>query len=136
MFKWEGSAAGVGIRGVPGKVYSYCSRLILALIALIGLAGSFWAGESGARVPFIYQVEPPKASTEDLSGEVGQRLLKLLGIRAKKHLDWVRQECQKAGQGGNDIVLPMPDKPSAGLDYTLYRATGSIYVWAAALPVA
>ena len=96
----------------------------------MGLAGSFWAGESEARVPFIYQVEPPNVPAEDLSGEVGERLLKLLGIRAKKHLDWVRQECEKAGQFGDDIVLPMPDKPSAALDYTLYRATGGIYVWA------
>ncbi len=96
----------------------------------MSFAGSFGAGESDAWGQSIYQVEPPNVSAEDLSGEVGQRLLKLLGIRAKKLLDWARQECKTAGQGDDDIALPMPDKPSDGLDYTLYRATGGVYAWA------
>ena len=50
----------------------------------MSFAGSFGAGESDAWGQSIYQVEPPNVSAEDLSGEVGQRLLKLLGIRAKE----------------------------------------------------
>ncbi|MHC4797523.1 MAG: hypothetical protein ACYTF1_12845 [Planctomycetota bacterium] len=55
---------------------------------------------------YIYRVDPPQIPAEDLSGEIGQRLLKLLSIQVERDLEWLEQFKAEHHMKGDSITVP------------------------------
>ena len=75
-------------------------------------------------IPSQYQVEPPRMPGDDRSGDIGQRLLKLLSDQVERTLRIVEQDRQRLGTTDEDVF----DTESV---YFLHYIGGSAYALAA-----
>ncbi len=74
----------------------------------------------------IYRVDLPRLSGEDLTGEGGDRLIRLMSGQARKALSWLE------GERGQDGIYRIPDAGSGDRwpRHILYHASGSAWVFA------
>ena len=74
----------------------------------------------------IYRVDPPRLPEDDRSGEVGERLIRLMGGQALKALSWLE------GERGQDVPFRLPgvDAGERWPRHILYQASGSAWVFA------
>ncbi len=79
--------------------------------------------------PNPYDVEPPRIPDEDRSGEIGQRLLRLMSGQARKSLLWMEEERRSSGAETGTFLIP-------GMEghrwprHVIYHATGSACLFA------
>jgi len=76
-----------------------------------------------------FAVELPTATVEDRSGEIGQRLLRLLSLQAERHLRWIEGECTQTGLADGEIAAPSGEGQRRPL-HNLYILATSAAVFA------
>jgi len=99
--------------------------IALALVA-VAADSPLPADERNAAPPERYHVEPVKIPAEDLSGDLGPRLLKLLSHQVSRNLQVMRRDRRAAGIEDPDVVVS--DSP-----YFEYFFAGTAYAAATLL---
>ena len=79
--------------------------------------------------PQTYSVGSATISAEDRSGEVGERLLRLLNIQAEHGLAWVREVTRQSGARAGEFAVPS-GKGMAWPLHVLYNAATNAYMFA------
>jgi len=86
---------------VRSIVWSGCIALGLCLCFFTPVS----AAEPDAPIPELYRIEPLRLPDTDRSGEVGQRLLRLLSIQVEQGLRWIEKERVASGIGDDQFII-------------------------------
>lgn len=114
-------------RGTVGLVS--CAALLILVVIACALRPVLAETVSNADL-VKYRVEPPRLSTKDLSGAVGERLIKLLRIQAGRNLAWLQAERKKAGSRVGEFEIPVLLVRDISREYNLLQAVDTAYLCA------
>jgi len=98
-----------------------------ALNLCLALATSASATGPNPFIPEQYRVEPLQWPDTDRSGDVGQRLLRLLSLQVEKGLRWVEQERAASGIGADQFIIRGSPDPGVVRAYDLGQTLSCLF---------